>query len=75
MLSDSHANARFRFTGYLQYTMYAKLLLKAIPYASYPQLFLPAFKRTRSELTTTRKYIQVVKIITCMKSTLGISVA
>ncbi|OQR48883.1 hypothetical protein BI322_07645 [Klebsiella oxytoca] len=75
MLSESHANARFRFTGYLQYTMYAKLLLKAIPYASYPQLLLPAVKRTRSELATTCKYIQVVKIITYIAFTLGISVA
>ena len=36
----------------------------------------PARPQTeRSELATTRKYIQVVKIITCMKATLGISVA
>ncbi|PEX89447.1 hypothetical protein DJ548_07395 [Klebsiella grimontii] len=45
MLSDSQANARFWFTGYLQYTMYAKLLLKAIPYALHPQFLLPAPKR------------------------------
>jgi hypothetical protein len=40
--SERHAKARFLLAGYLQYTMYAKLLLKAIPSHLIPAVYLPA---------------------------------
>lgn len=42
MRSERRAKARFLLAGYLQYTMYAKLLLKAIPSHLIPAVYLPA---------------------------------